>query len=72
MEKGSLVQRKEDSAIGIIVSIHDSEAEILLGDGLREIEQLAGLVVIPFKPRAVIAANFIEMVEAYQTIRGFE
>ena len=71
MEKGNLVQRKQDGALGIIVSIHEAEAEILFGDGLREIEELPGLTVIPFKPRAVIPANFIEMVEAYQTLRGF-
>jgi len=71
MEKGNLVQRNQDGALGIIVGIHEAEAEILFGDGLREIEELAGLTVIPFKPKAVIPANFIEMVEAYQTLRGF-
>ena len=72
MEKGNLVQRVEDLALGIIISINGLEAEVLFGDGLREIVNADGLTVIPFKPRAVIPANFIEMVDAFVTLRGFE
>ena len=71
MEKGNLVQRKRDGALGIILSIHGTEAEILFGDGVREIEESAGLTVVSFKPGAGIPATFIEMVEAYLTTRGF-
>jgi len=71
MEKGNLVQRRQDGALGIVIGLYGEETEALFGDGLREIGDSHNLRVVPFKPGAGIPANFVEMVEAYLTLRGF-
>jgi len=71
MQEGDLVQRLSDGALGITVSISGLEAELLLGDGLREIVSVRDLAVVPFKPGSGTPSNFVEMTNAYVTLRGF-
>lgn len=66
-----MVQCLDDGALGITISINELEAEVLFGDGSREIVSVWDLEVVPFKPVSAIRANFAEMVEAYVTLRGF-
>ena len=71
MNKGDLVRQRTDGAIGIIISVNGLEAEVMFGDGLREIVDVQILNVVQFKPGAQIPACFVEMVDAYVTSRGF-
>ena len=71
MQEGDLVQRLSDGALGVTFSISGLEAELLLADGSREIVSVRDLTVVPFKPGSGIEANFVEMVKAYVTLRGF-
>jgi len=71
METGNLVQRLEDGAFGIVLGTHESEAEVMFGDGLREIVPSNSFVIVPFKLGVGFPASFPEMVEAFLTLRGF-
>ena len=72
MEKGDLIRRQTDRAKGIVISVHGVEAEVLFGNGLREIVAVNLLREIEFKPNTQIPACFVELVNAYITCRGFE
>ena len=72
MQKGDLIIRTTDQAHGIVISVNGDDAEVLFGDGLREITDVAQLGVIPFKFGSPIPASFPELVDAYITCRGFE
>ena len=72
MEKGDLVRRETDGAYGIVISDNGAEAEVLFGDGLREMVDARELARVRFKLGANIPASFIELVDAYITCRGFE
>ncbi len=71
MQEGDLVRRLGDGAFGVTISISGLEAEVLFGDGLREIVSVDDLTVVPFTPEAGIPANFVEMAKAYVSLRGF-
>ena len=71
MERGALVQQRTDGAIGIVISVNGLDAEVLFGDGLREIVDVRMLGVVQFKRGAEIPACFVEMVDAYVRERGF-
>jgi len=72
LEKGNLVKRLTDGAYGIIISVDDSDAEVLFGDGLREITAVGDIMLVNFSIATVIPATFPELVDAYVTCRGFE
>ena len=72
MEKGDLVKRETDGAFGIVISDNGADAEVLFGDGLREIADARELARVRFKSGANIPASFPELVDAYITCRGFE
>ncbi len=71
MEKGNLIRQLTDGAMGIVISVNGLEAEVMFGDGLREIVDARMLRVVQFKPDAQIPACFVEMVDAYVKSRGF-
>ena len=72
MEKGDLVRRETDGAYGIVISDNGADAEVMFGDGLREIADARELASVHFKLGANIPASFPELVDAYITCRGFE
>lgn len=72
MQAGDLVQRVGNHSWGIVISINGLEAEVLFGDGSREIVPIWSLVAVLFKPDALIPASFPEMVDAYIKLRGFK
>ena len=72
MEKGDLVKRETDGAFGIVISDNGADAEVLFGDGLREITDARELAGVRFKWGANIPASFPELVDAFITCRGFE
>lgn len=72
MERGDLVQSRDNHAMGIVLSLRESDTEVMWGDGLRELVDANGLVVVRFKPGATIPACFVEMVDAYCASRGFD
>ena len=72
MEKGDLIQLQTDGAKGIVISVDGMDAEVLFGNGFREILDVHLLREIEFKPDSQIPACFVELVNAYITCRGFE
>ena len=72
MEKGDLIRREADGAFGIVISDNGADAEVLFGDGLREIVDARELAQVRFKLGATIPASFPELVDAYIKCRGFE
>ena len=70
MQKGDLVHGDEYLNIGIILGIHNGEAEVFFGDSTRKIIPLEDLEII--ETRADSPINFTELVDAYLKLRGFE
>ena len=72
MQKGDLVQRMEDRRLGIVISINGAEAEIIFGDGSREIVPVEDLVAVAVQHNYTEPVNFIDLVKAYVRLRGFD
>ena len=70
MEQGDLVQRIENRKLGIVISINGAEAEVVFGDGSREIILVEDLAEVHHNHMEPV--NFIDMVKAYVRLRGFE
>lgn len=71
-EKGDLVRRETDGAFGIVISENGADAEIIFGNGLRELVDAKELARVRFKLGVTIPASFPELIDAYITCRGFE
>ena len=71
--KGSLVRKKNTGELGIIIAVGERQNEALVfwGDGLTSRATLDDLEPMLFHPEAKIAAAFIEMVIALDTVRGY-
>ncbi len=64
-----MVRRTSDAGPGIVISVHGFHAEVVFGDGQRDIVATHELLAIHFKPG--VPASFPELVDAYITCRGF-
>lgn len=71
LEVGHLVHNSE-GAFGIVLTVHGFQAEVLWGNGLREMKPEEDLAIVPFQRGATIPASFPEMAAAYKTLRGFD
>lgn len=70
IQKGYLVRHRGTGRVGIITAVGREKAMVFWGDGLESEADRPLLAPVRFHTGSSIAADFIELVEAREQVRG--